>query len=162
MTDQVIEDLFTIFDEPAWGAARGEPVDDADVRIVRSMAEAETVAKSRKLENLLLEHANIIREQLQPANRAAYREWNSYAIFARERAEILIARKLAVDALGERVPKVVVDSVGWIIVHAAIESAYAQLVSTQAYRSMVSWLTRGHLPLVWEGGIHPKGRLVAY
>ena len=162
MKDLKLAGFFDGLANADWTEFCGEQIDAQDVRVLQSLHDARVVSMDRRLENLMLEYANTIRDQVRNKSLDAYRQWNSHAIPLREQAIQLIDRKLSPDALGKPIPKPILDSVGWIIVHAGIEIVYSDLVTMTMYTSMANWLLRGHLPISWDGGMYPVGKAIIY
>ena len=145
--------VHTLLDElsdASWTVECGKHVDEP-AKVKASMDEAIRVVRDRHEENVLMEEANLMREEIYRADLAEWRKWNETVVGFRPVVNDLVDRKLSQDDVGATVPKRMLDHVRWIVLGAVLEEHYRAYHTRGFHRQMARWLTKGHIPLSWEG-----------
>ena len=136
--------------DASWTVECGKPVDEpAKVKI--SMDEALRVVRDRHEENVLMEENNLMCEEICRTALAAWRTWNETVAGFRPGVNDLVDRKLSQDDVGAKVPKRMLVHVRGIVLCAVLEEHYRAHHTRGFHRQMARWLTKGHIPLSWEG-----------
>jgi hypothetical protein len=143
-----------------WFSSVGQK--DTEVAVVlSSWQEAVKSCASDEWQDLILEAANLYREQLVRRDKERFRRWNEIVEEVKAYTMPLVARKTEAVVEEHQLPKVFVDTVHWDVMHLAMESEYADVYPPGFFASQAYWYVRGHFPCGWKGHF-PEGTLIIY
>lgn len=146
--------------DAAWVVECGRPVNEPAL-VKATMTEALRVVSDRHEENVLMEEVNLMCEQIVRTALAEWRKWNDTVERFRPVINELVDRKLSQDDVGVKVPKRMVVHVRGIVLCAVMEEHYRAHHTRGFHRQMARWLTKGHIPLSWEGN-WPSGSPILF
>ena len=128
--------------------------------VIASWDDAVLWSEDKEMDNLMLEYANRVRDEVQAVDRSLYNKWNDCPRMVRP--HLSAERITAKLTCGHAVEKSLIDTLSWIIMGACIEEYYADHIQLDIFRRLADWLREGHLPLGWIGDSYPSGRPVIF
>lgn len=163
-TEKLLKDL----ESAKWFANCGKPV-TADAVQLSSLEEAEQVIQISTWEevgqfgpreawdDICLEAANDMRAAIQRYSWPRFQVWNDIVRGLKPQTQTLVDRKCA----GLEIPAELVAGARWDLLHAAMQTEYADIPTPRFYRVLAQWYCAGHFPCAWVGE-YPEGKLVIY
>jgi len=143
-----------------WLSRAGIP-DALDVIVLASWQEALAFRALPAWEDLRLEIANQLRERIEERSRERLLKWNEIVISLKKTVIPLLSAKISPAVRQHGLPKAFEGSVQWDILHACMETEYADVCAPGFYTNLASWYIKGHFPCGWQGAF-PQGMLIVY
>jgi hypothetical protein len=153
-TRQLIESLSNL----SWFSSAGRPFTSAKAGAVipaKSWEQAIELSGSTAWENFQLEQANAIRAQLTTAQ---MQEWNDRVDSVKALWSGAVEDGFERALHARRLPKVVGDGARWDVLHAAMESEYADVVRPGFYSGSLQLYRDGRFPCGW-GVVNAAGEI---
>jgi len=163
-TEKLLKDLKSA----QWFSNCGKPV-SSDAAPLSSLEEAEEVIQiscweevgqfgpRHSWEDTRLDAANHMTAAIQRHSWPRFQLWNGIVDGVKPQTEALIGRKCE----GLQIPAEWVAGARWDLLHAAMQTEYADIPTPRFYRVLAHWYCAGHFPCAWAGE-YPEGRLVIY
>ena len=89
------------------------------------------------------------------------RKWNEIVNGLKKTLIPFVQGKIEPVVWEHRLPKAFEHVVQWDILHACMETEYADVYPTGFYANLASWYIKGHFPCGWQG-VFPQGILIIY
>jgi hypothetical protein len=161
MTFETSENLRQL-DDAKWFARVGVHDEVSSVAVVLSSWEqAIAHSSSDDWKNLKLEIANRFRERLIEAKPERFCRWNDIVAEVKKCTMPLVRRKLEPAVVRYKLPRSVVETAEWDILHLCMESEYIDVLPPGFYSGLAYWYAQGHFPCGWERQ-HAKGLPIIY
>jgi hypothetical protein len=135
--------------------------DTLEAIIVPSWPEATALRGLAEREDLWLEMANEYRQRLQERSKERLGKWNEIARGLKKTLIPFVHGKVESVIRERDLPKAFEPTVQWDILHACMETEYADVYPPGFYANLASWYIKGHFPCGWQG-VFPQGLLVIY
>jgi hypothetical protein len=148
----------------------GTAARDAPIQI-GSWKEAAKHCKSRMWDGCLMMASNALSTFAHQRDWDRGHEWNTLATEIRPEIVSWLEPTIAPIVTQHHLPKIVVDSLRWYLMHICFEVEYEDIVEPLFYLPLIDpWLQRGHFPCGWVGeefpdgwnGVLPEGKLVVF
>jgi len=143
-----------------WFYAVGQK-DTEQAIVLTSWDEAVTSCACNEWEDLLLEATNRYCQKLASLSGDRFGHWNELVREAKKITEPLVASKIEKTVKNNNLPKIIVDTVNWDILHLLMEAEFADVYPPGFYASQGYWYVHGHFPCGWKGEF-PEGILIIY
>jgi hypothetical protein len=112
-------------------------------------------------EDLRLEMANQYRERLDERSRERFAKWNEIVGSLNKTLVPFVRGKIEPVVREHSLPNAFASTVEWDILHACMETEYADVYPPGFYANLASWYVKGHFPCGWQG-VFPQGMLIIY
>ncbi len=159
MSSSLFEDALSHFSFHGLFGRCGEAVDDA--HSVPGWRSALEFAESEVWDDFVLDRANAIRLWVRPISVERFGCWGDFSVPAGARWDSIQDAVRSRSPVDDGIWTRTLPTVEWILVHAAVEEAYADLDCPDWHRRMLKWLCDGHFPCGWDGE-YPAGSPVVY
>ena len=159
MTSETKELIERISDAD-WFEKCGDPV-DAAVATVMTWSEAVQYCADEKWESICAEESNRIGSVVRAHSHERFNKWNDVANAVRPIVNDLLRRECASAMAKQALPKVFMDTVRWDIIHALLETEYADIYPPSFFATQAEWYCSGRFPCGWLGD-HPEGKLIVF
>jgi hypothetical protein len=100
--------------------------------------------------------------RIQARSPSDYKNWNQIVLSIRPNVISLVREMTETVIQQNGLPRVFLDSVGWDILHACMESELADIFPPGFYASQAYWYMKGHFPCGWKGPFPEGGTLLIY
>jgi hypothetical protein len=129
--------------------------------VLASWSEAMALRGSAEWQDLRLEMANQYCERLNERSRERLAKWNEIVDGLKKTLIPFVRGKIEPAVREHKLPKAFGDTVQWDILHACMETEYADVYPPGFYANLASWYIKGHFPCGWQG-VFPQGMLIIY
>jgi hypothetical protein len=135
--------------------------DAVDAAVLTSWHEAIVLSGSIEWENLRLDMANAYRRRLQERSKERWLKWNEVVDALKQTLIPFVRGKIEPVVREQKLPKAFEHHVQWDILHACMETEYADVYPPGFYANLASWYIKGHFPCGWQG-VFPQGLQIIY
>src|SRR5215472_11130891 len=124
--------------------SRAGVYDTPDAIILSSWHEAMALRGSAEREDLWLEMANEYRQRLREQSKEGLARWNEIVRGLKKTLIPFVRGKVEPVVREHHLPKAFEHTVQWDILHACMETEYADVYPPSFYANLASWYIKGH------------------
>lgn len=131
------------------------------VVVLDSWQAAVESCSSDEWQDILVDASNRLSVNLARAAPLEWKRWNEVADGLRPVVEELVGEKTGDVVKRYSLPRILVDTVQWDLIHLLLEAEFSDQVMPGFFAAQGYWYVKGHFPCGWRG-TPPAGSLVIY